>query len=512
MQEERTMVPDPERRRSLQALAAGSALLAAPRWASGAAGPDLAALRKVAVAQHDANVRRLQDWIKVPGIAAEKYNMVPACAFTEDLLRDAGFQSVRRMQTRGQPGIFATLDAGARRTLGLYFMYDVKQVDPSEWSTPPFAAELVEKAGFGRVVVGRGAVNQKGPEASFLAALHAIRGAGMKLPVNLVLVAEGEEEIASPHFADIVHQPEVLEALRHCEGIFMPSASQSADGAVEIDLGAKGVIELELVSSGEHWGRGPARDVHSSLRAAVDSPAWRLVQALNVLVTPDGNDPAIDGWFDDVVPLTAHQKELIAARIAGTREETVMKTFGIHHWVRDLGYQEAMERLAGQPTVNIEGLVGGYTGQGGKTILPGRAVAKMDFRLVPNMTAARAQEKLRAFLVKKGFGDIEVNVTGGYDPTTTDEHARLIEVSRAVYRRHGIEPGFNPRMGGSWPGYLFTGEPLRMGAGHFGLGHGSGAHAPNEYYVIESANPKVAGLEDAVLSYVEYLFELAAGA
>jgi len=136
----------------------------------------------------------------------------------------------------------------------------------------------------------------------------------------------------------------------------------------------------------------------------------------------------------------------------------------------------------------------------------------MDFRLVPNMTAARSQEKLKAFLVKKGFGDIEVNVTGGYDPTTTDENSKLIAVSRAVYRRHDIEPGFNPRMGGSWPGYLFTGEPLRMGAGHFGLGHGSGAHAPNEYYVIESANPRVAGLDDAVLSNVEYLFELAAGA
>ena len=103
--------------------------------------------------------------------------------------------------------MFATLDAGAKRTLGLYFMSDVKQADPSEWSSPPFAAALVDKPGFGKVLMGRGAVNQKGPEAAFLAALHAIhRGGRKKLPVNLVLVAESEEEIGSPHFKQVIQE------------------------------------------------------------------------------------------------------------------------------------------------------------------------------------------------------------------------------------------------------------------------------------------------------------------
>jgi len=151
-------------------------------------------------------------------------------------------------------------------------MYDVKQVDPAEWSSPPWAGSLVEKPGVGTVLVGRGAVNQKGPEASFLAALHAVRGAGRKLPVNLVLVAEGEEEIGSPHFAQIVRRPEALAALRNSIGIFMPSAAQELDGKVIMTLGAKGVIEVELVSSGERWGRGPQRDIHSSNKARVDKP------------------------------------------------------------------------------------------------------------------------------------------------------------------------------------------------------------------------------------------------
>src|SRR5947199_6837143 len=187
------------------------------------------------------------------------------------MLRDAGFEQVTKAPTDGHPGVFATLDAGAPRTLGIYFMYDVKQVDPAEWSSPPFEAAVIDKPELGKVLIGRGAVNQKGPEATFLAALHAIRGAGRKLPVNLVFVAEGEEEIGSPHFPQIVRRPEVLAALQKSVGIFMPSASQGLDGEVTMTLGAKGVIEVELVSSGEKWGRGPRADIHSSNKARVDS-------------------------------------------------------------------------------------------------------------------------------------------------------------------------------------------------------------------------------------------------
>src|SRR5205807_708941 len=184
--------------------------------------PDLKILQSEIGKRHDESVHQLQEWIRQPSIAAENRGMTEGCDLTMRFLRDAGFDQVTKVPTDGQPGIFATLDSGAQRTIGLYFMYDVKQVDPSEWSSPPFEAALVEKPGLGKVVVGRGAVNQKGPEAAFLAALHAIRGAGQKLPVNLVFVAEGEEEIGSPHFPQIVRNPEVQKALSRCTGIFMP--------------------------------------------------------------------------------------------------------------------------------------------------------------------------------------------------------------------------------------------------------------------------------------------------
>ena len=482
-----------------------------PSRPGGLGADDAAAIRAEIEKRHDESVRRLQTWIKQPSIAAEHRGMNEGCALLMDFLRDAGFQQVQKMPTDGQPGVFATLDAGAPKTMGLYFMYDVKQADPAEWSSPPFDAALVDKP-FGKVVMGRGAVNQKGPEATFLAALHAIRGAGRTLPVNLVFVAEGEEEIGSPHFPQVVRRPEVLQALRKCVGITMPYAAQDLDGSVTTFLGAKGVIELEMISSGEKWGRGPRKDVYSSNKARLDSPAWHLVEALSTLVTSDGNDPAIEGYTAQARPLSREERKMIEVAAKRLNEETTKKSMGVQRWVHDVGWEQALELLVSKPTINIEGLVGGYTGPGGKTILPGRALAKLDLRLVPDMTAKESLELFKAHLVKKGFADIEVNMTGGYDPTSTPADAKIVRAEEAVYKRHGIDPVVLPRLAGSWPGYVFTGEPLKMPASHFGLGHGNGAHAPDEYYVIESNNAAVAGIDGAAYSHVEYLYELAASA
>ncbi|MDP3855843.1 M20/M25/M40 family metallo-hydrolase [Phenylobacterium sp.] len=509
MSNERTASGPIHNRRALLAGGTAAALFA-PGLTFAASG-DLAAIRKAAETGYDASVKRIQAWIALPSIAAENRDMDKGCDYMMALARDAGFQHVEKVPTDGHPGVFATLDVGAKRTIGIYFMYDVKQYDPAEWSSPPLEARIVDKPDFGKVIVGRGAVNQKGPEASFLAGLHAIRAAGRKPPVNIVLVCEGEEEIGSPNFRQIVTKPNVLAALKKCEGVVIPAGWQSpSNGGVSVNLGAKGIAELELVASGAKWGRGPKTDIHSSEKARVDSPAWRLIQALQTLVTPDGNTPAIDGYFEKVRPLTAREKELLALAAKQLNEADAKKALGVDHWIDDLPWDKTLERLASQPTVNIEGLVSGYTGPGGKTVLPGRAVAKIDLRLVPNQTMEDSVAKLRDHLDKRGFKDVEVNVSGGYDPTETDENSRLIKAEIATYKRLGAAVTVYPRLAGSWPGAVFTSAPVSLPAGQFGLGHGSGAHAPNEYYVIESSNPKVEGLVGATMSYVDFLYEIAA--
>src|SRR5438067_9182888 len=145
---------------------------------SHAVADDLADIRREIAKRHDEAVKRLQDWIALPSIAAEDRNYPAGPEYMAKLAREAGFQQVTVLNTDGKAGVFATLDAGAPKTVGLYFMYDVKQFDPAEWTSPPTEARIVDKPPLGKVIVGRGAVNQKGPEAAFLAALHAIRGAG----------------------------------------------------------------------------------------------------------------------------------------------------------------------------------------------------------------------------------------------------------------------------------------------------------------------------------------------
>ncbi|MEZ5996473.1 MAG: M20/M25/M40 family metallo-hydrolase [Hyphomonadaceae bacterium] len=498
-------------RRGLVAGAASLAPVAAltPGGAD-AATPNRRALQRAVEAGKEASIARIRDWIAHPTIAAEQRYVQEGAQYMQQLAQEAGFQTTEIVQTGGSPGVFATMDVGAPKTLGVYFMYDVKQFDPAEWSSPPLEARIVEKEGFGQVMVGRGAVNQKGPEGSFLAALHALRAAGRTPPVNLVLVAEGEEEIGSPHFHQIVRRPDITATLQRSQGVFIPYAAQDpSTGGVTLTLGAKGIIECEMVSSGERWGRGPTHDIHSSLKAMVDSPVWRLVHALDTLVSEDGNTVAIDGWFEHVRPITARERELIALNAHNTSEADWKRRNGVTHFIDDLPWQQALERLASQPTVNIEGLVAGYTGPGGKTVLPARAVAKLDLRLVPNQTRAEAEAKLRAHLDAKGFSDIEINVTGGYDPTETPENSRIVQAELAVCRSLHIDATLNPRAAGSWPGSVFTSAPVNLAAAQFGLGHGGGAHAPDEYFVIDSSNRRVLGLTGSTMAYIDFLYEMA---
>jgi acetylornithine deacetylase/succinyl-diaminopimelate desuccinylase-like protein len=501
------------RRDFLYTSIAGASVAAALGGSEGllaqAAQADRDAVAAAIAPRHEATVQMLREWIALPSIAAENLNYPNGADYMARLAREAGFGRVDVIQTPGKPGVFATLDAGAATTLAIYFMYDVKQYDPKEWSSPPLEGKIVDRPGVGKVMIGRGATNTKGPQIACLAALHAFKAAGKKLPINLVLICEGEEEIGSPNFKEIVFKPEVEAALRKAVGIIIPLGNQDLEGGVQVNLGSKGIIELELVSSGAKWGRGPTKDIHSSNEANIDSPSWHLVQALNTLVKADGHTPAVEGFFEKVRPLSPELRAILEAAIPRRSEASAKKALSVSRWFNDESWHDALVRLVTQPTINIEGLVGGYTGPGGMTILPHRAAAKLDVRLVPDMTAKGTLELIKKHLAKHGFGDIEVNMTGGYDPTETPADSRLIKAMLETYRKSGIDPLLWPRLAGSWPGVTFTGEPLKLPAGQFGLGHGGGAHAPDEYWLIESANPKVAGVEGAVRSFVDLFYSLA---
>ena len=508
---------DIDRRRLLQGTAAAGIVALAPGALLAARGRGVrlapAAVQRAVQDQVPETIERIQRWIRQPSVSSTGQGIEACCKLTMEMLREAGFQSVERMPTARHPGIFATLDAGARRTLALYFMYDVQPVEEKEWASPPWKAEIVTLPEHGKVIMGRGAVNQKGPQGAFLAALHAIRQAREKMPVNLVLVAEGEEEQGSPNFHQVVRRPEVVRALRRSVGIVMPGAEQRMSGTVEVDLGAKGILYVEIEASGASWGRGPrSRDIHSSLAAVVDSPVWRLLEALQTLRSKDGNEPAIDGIGERIRPPTAADRKLYDALAAAEDEAAFKKAIGVDRWVGDLGERAMLERLGTRPSINIDGIHAGYTGEGSKTILPERAVAKVDIRLVPDMTAADVLAKLRAHLDRRGFKDLQIRKLGGYDPNSTRLDARLIQRQIQLYRARKLAVTIRPRRAGSWPGYLFTGAPVAIAAGHFGMGYGNGAHSKDEFYVVEPpAGAPFAGIAGAVSSFADYLYALASG-
>jgi acetylornithine deacetylase/succinyl-diaminopimelate desuccinylase-like protein len=490
------------------AIASAATLSTAAAFASAPPASKMKSIRRAVDADFEQSLTRIKDWMRLPTVAAEKLNIEQGADYMAKLATEAGFTRVRKVATGGSPAVFGVLDAGAKQTIGLYFMYDVKQYDEPNWTSPPLEPVMFDHP-MGRALRGRGACNHKGPEGTFLAAIHAFRSAGVPLPVNLVLLAEGEEEIGSPNLRNALKDAEVLAELQRADAVFMPTGMQGLKGELAISLGAKGMIECELIASGERWDRGAVQDIHSGMKAAVDSPAWRLIEALSTLVKDGGNTPAIDGWFEHYRPLTDRQRVMLAKLNGTSTDAEVKASLGVKKWINDLPLAQAMERMTSEPTVNIEGLVAGYTGPGGKTILPTRATAKLDFRIVPDMKAADCLAKLRAHLSKRGFGDIEIKVIGNYDPTETSETSGLVLAEVAMLKRMGIEHTITPRIAGSYPGYIYTGEPLRKPFNQFGLGFGGKAHAPDEFYLIESNNRQVAGMREAAMGYVEFLYTLA---
>jgi acetylornithine deacetylase/succinyl-diaminopimelate desuccinylase-like protein len=456
-----------------------------------------------------AHLEQLRRWVRQPSISAENRGIQEMATMLRDDLRQLGFQEAELVPTSGHPGVWGFYDAGAPRTLAVYMMYDVQPVEPRDWRVAPFDGAIVDHD-LGRVLMARGAVNQKGPERAFLNAVASIRAVTGRLPVNLMIVAEGEEELGSPHFPEVITPYE--QRLRRADGVLFPFPSQLPSGDVSTSLGVKGILYMELEARGTDAG-GPTRaEVHGSLKALADAPAWRLVQALSTLTTPDGNTITVPGYYDAIRGPTDEEQRLLNGYLATwtAEEQQLRDALAIRRWIGGMTGRESLLQYLFTTTLNIDGIGGGYTGPGVKTILPHRAVAKVDSRLVPNQTPEEALRLIRRHLDAQGFRDVEIRQLSGYPPAQTSVSAPLVRAGLGVYNKYGRRTTVTPRIAGSAPYYVFTqrlGLPLFMG----GLGYGSGAHAPNEFIVVEPrAGSRLAGLAEMEKFYVDLLYALAA--
>jgi acetylornithine deacetylase/succinyl-diaminopimelate desuccinylase-like protein len=455
-----------------------------------------------------AHLANLQRWVRQPSVSAENIGVQEMARMLRDDLVSLGFREAELVPTSGHPGVFGHYDAGAPRTLVIYMMYDVQPVVPDDWRVAPFDGAIVDHA-LGKVLMARGATNQKGPQRAFLNALESIIATRGKLPVNLLVVAEGEEELGSPNYPEVIAK--YADRLRRANGVLFPFNSQQVGGRVTMFLGVKGITYFELEARGDSQ-RGPKNaEIHGSYKAITDAPAWRLTQALSTLVSRDGNTILVPGYHDAIRPPNAEEQKLFNGMLADwIRNEPAMRAaMGIDRWIGGWTGAELLSHYLFDTTLNIDGMWSGYTGPGVKTILPHRATAKLDSRLVPDQTPDEALRLIRAHLDANGFQDIELRKLSGYPPAQTSVTAPLVQAAIGVYNKHGLTPSIAPRLAGSAPYYVFT-ETLQLPLVAGGIGHGTGAHGPNELMVVEPApGSPIAGLAQIEKFYVDLLYALA---
>ena len=455
-------------------------------------------------AEHLANLQR---WVQQRSISAQNDGVVEMAELLRGDLEALGFAEAEVVPTTGHPGVWGYYDAGAAQTLAVYMMYDVQPVEPN-WQVDPFAGALVE-TDLGKVLMARGATNQKGPERAFLNALASIIATQGTLPVNLMVLAEGEEELGSPHYPELIER--YAARLKTAKGVIFPRNGQNRSGAVGLALGVKGIIYFEIEARGGPWGGPTKAEIHGSLKALVDAPALRLAQAISSLVSVDGNTILVPGYYD---PIRTPSEEEIwvfngSAADWPAREAAMQKSLSVQRWIDGMTDRNSYAQMLFTTTLNIDGIYGGYTGVGVKTILPHKATAKMDSRLVPDQDPDQALDLIRAHLVAEGFDDIEVRKVSGYPPAQSSVEAPLVQAGMSVYNKYTKGLNVTVRSTGSAPYYVFTdilGLPMFGG----GIGHGAGAHAPNEYMVIEPAEGSpIAGLAEVEKYYADLVYALA---
>ncbi len=429
---------------------------------------DIESAAKRAFAYLDENFERyvglLSDLVAIPSVSARGEGINDCARLVADLLAERGFK-VQVEEAGGHPIVFGELPGAGDRSILLYNHYDVQPPEPlEEWESDPF--ELAIK---GDLLFGRGVADNKGNIIARLAAIDALSHALGELPLTVKFLVEGEEEIGSPTLPKFVE--EHANALKADGGIW-ETGYVGRRGELRIYLGFKGMLYVEFLV------RGPSRDVHSGYAPLVPNPIWRLVRLACALKDESGR-VLIPGFYEDITDL-GYDVEALLRKIPFD-EEKELADLGLKEFVGGVRGLEALRQLLLSPSLNISGIYGGYTGVGGKTVIPAVAGMKVDIRLVPGQDPGKVLKALRTYLAEKGFGDVEIRMHSSYPAGFTRPDEEVVKASaRAAERVYGVEPALMPSSAGSGPMYLFTGL---LGVPMTGAGvgyYGSRVHAPNE--------------------------------
>lgn len=425
--------------------------------------------------------------LRQPSISTQDTGVRECAALVQRLMTDAGADA-RLVETGGYPVVFGEVRSPeATRTVLVYGHYDVQPPEPLDaWDSPPFEPSIRE----GRIYA-RGAGDNKGQMFAHLKAIEAVLRVRGRLPVNLKLCYEGEEEIGSRHLPDFVERHRTLLG---ADMVYASDGPMHPSGPL-VFFGCRGVLTLELTA------HGARRDLHSGNYGGIaPAPARRLAQALAALWDRRGR-VAVKGFYERVRPPSPADRRVL--RATPVDFAALAKDLGVAP-VTGTRAAAYYRRLLLEPNVNIAGLTSGYQGPGSKTIIPSAARAKLDVRLVMDQTPDEIEAKLRAHLRRHGFGDLELRRHGAMAPSRTPvDHPFGRAVVRAVTRAWGRPPVVLPNLGGSIPDWLFT-QVLGLPSIWVPYApHDEANHAPNESTTLE-------GFVNGIRSTAAALFEIAA--
>jgi acetylornithine deacetylase/succinyl-diaminopimelate desuccinylase-like protein len=452
-------------------------------------------------------LERLREYLRVASISPLNQNIREGAEATLKYIKSLGAVETRLVETAGNPVVFGKLYSKnpKAKTLICYGMYDVMPVDEPGWVVDPFEGAIVEPervegapTRFGKLLVARGVANQKGQLMVFLNALETLQKVTGDIPVNVIFAVEGEEELGSPSFPEFFKK--CFDDLKTADAVHWQGFRTDELGRHMIQRGYKGLVTLELEVTGGDWGGPAGRSLFAADAAWVDAPILHLLAAVNTMIDKDGT-VLIEGFYDDVRPLTpTEQKEI---RIV---EETfddlpVMKNWQIKKFKQGRPGREVVGRYIAGPLVNVDGIVGGYTGPGIWTNLPRSALIKIDVRLVPDMRGERVIEKVKSHLIQKGFPEVTVRAMSSYEWCRTPAEAEIIKASVKATELLGAPYIMWPTWVGCSPLTIFNKAPLYLPFSITGMGHRGRSHQANEYVAIEGLKE---GEKYAALLMCEY--------
>jgi acetylornithine deacetylase/succinyl-diaminopimelate desuccinylase-like protein len=476
--------------------------------------PDLPKVFNYIDAHIDEHVRNLQKWIQQPSVSNTGEGIQESAQMVKGYFDQLGCQQTKvydpgiaEWGQQSNPVVYAKCDEGAKKTLVVYWMYDTMPItQPDLWIRPPFAGDIVEQAPYKKVLIGRGAVNSKGPQMAQWNALMSIKAVTGKLPVNLIIVAEGDEERMDMGYRTFIKaHPELFKG---ADAMFV------FGGQMGIMGGSEGCLFIELTTSGKSWGRGPVySDIHGANKRSVDSPAWRHIKMLSTLAADNGNKVLIPGFYDNIEPLTPAEKAKLVEAAKKMKPDEAAKNLGVARFIADKPVDIVTMSRYGT-SFNLDGIWSGNMFPGGSgAILPNTITSKHNIRYVPNMTGPDIVKKLRAFLDKKGYQDVKINVVGDvpwakmhYDTEIAHAVVKTFKAFNIDYQQPLEDQA--SILGGYWPAYLFAGDPINIPIAGGMAGSGGGAHSANEFYVIEGAK-KTYGMAGAEKSVAMTLYNFA---